>query len=93
MTTSRDLRTNARQHSGPGQPTSLWRNRDYLLFWSGQALSDIGGAISELAYPLLVLSFTHSPAAAGLVAALRALPAAFSASSPACWWIGGTGGK
>lgn len=57
--------------------SSLWRNRDYVLLWSGQALSDIGGAVSELAYPLFVLSLTHAPAAAGFVAALRALPAPF----------------
>src|SRR5215467_12536324 len=66
--------TNEQQLSS-GQPTSLWRNRDYLLLWSGQALSDIGGAVSELAFPLLVLAVTHSPAEAGFVAALRALPA------------------
>jgi len=58
-----------------GHPKSLWRNRDYMLLWSGQALSDIGGAVSELAFPLLVLAVTHSPAQAGFVAALRALPA------------------
>lgn len=56
---------------------SLWRNRDYLLLWSGQALSNIGGAVSELAFPLLVLAVTRSPAQAGFVAALRALPALF----------------
>lgn len=54
---------------------SLWRSRDYLLLWSGQAFSDIGGAVSELAFPLLVLALTHSPAQAGIVGALRALPA------------------
>jgi len=75
VATSHERVANLRQHPA-GQPTSLWRNRDYLLFWSGQSLSDIGGAISELAYPLLVLSISHSPAAAGLVAALRALPGA-----------------
>jgi MFS family permease len=58
-----------------GHPKSLWHNRDYMLLWSGQALSDIGGAVSELAFPLLVLAVTHSPAQAGFVAALRALPA------------------
>jgi hypothetical protein len=47
-----------------------------MLLWSGQALSDIGGAVSELAFPLLVLAFTHSPAQAGFAASLRALPAA-----------------
>jgi MFS family permease len=67
----------ARPHrsSSPAQPPrSLWRNRDYLLLWSGQALSDIGGAVSDLAFPLLVLAVTHSPAQTGLVAALGALP-------------------
>jgi len=46
-----------------------------MLLWSGQALSDIGGAVSELAFPLLVLAVTQSPAQAGFVAALCALPA------------------
>src|SRR5947199_1703630 len=64
-----------RQRIPSDHPKSLWRNRDYKLLWSGQALSDIGGAVSELAFPLLVLTVTHSPAQAGFVAALRALPA------------------
>ena len=75
MSTSQDNVTDERQLLSSGQPKSLWRNRDYLLLWSGQALSDIGGAVSELAFPLLVLAVTHSPAQAGFVAALRALPA------------------
>ncbi len=69
MSTSQDNATNERQLLSSGQPKSLWRNRDYLLLWSGQALSDIGGAVSELAFPLLVLAVTHSPAQAGFVAA------------------------
>jgi len=75
MSTSQDNVTDERQLHSSGQPKSLWRNRDYLLLWRGQALSDIGGAVSELAFPLLVLAVTHSPAQAGFVAALRALPA------------------
>src|SRR5258706_12943667 len=75
MSTSQDNATDERQLLSSGQPQSLWRNRDYLLLCSGQALSDIGGAVSELAFPLLVLAVTHSPAQAGFVAALRALPA------------------
>ncbi len=75
MSTSQDNATDERQLLSSGQPKSLWRNRDYLLLWGGQALSDIGGAVSELAFPLLVLAVTHSPAQAGFVAALRALPA------------------
>jgi MFS family permease len=74
MSTTPDTSTSEPQLLASGPPQSLWRNRDYLLLWGGQALSDIGGAVSELAYPLLVLAVTHSPAQAGLVAALRALP-------------------
>jgi MFS family permease len=53
---------------------SLWRNRDFLLLWSGQAISTVGTQVSQLAFPLLVLFLTHSPVQAGLVGALRALP-------------------
>src|SRR5947209_14202116 len=75
MSTSQANSPDQRQRIPSGHSKSLWRNRDYMLLWSGQALSDIGGAISELAFPLLVLAVTHSPAQAGFVAALRALPA------------------
>src|SRR5215467_2468533 len=76
--------TNEQQLSS-GQPTSLWRNRNYLLLWGGQALSDMGGAVSELAFPLLVLAVTHSPAQAGFVAALRALPATLFSLLAGVW--------
>ena len=75
MLTSQGNSPDQRQRIPSGPSKSLSRNRDYVLLWSGQALSDIGGAISELAFPLLVLAVTHSPAQAGFVAALRALPA------------------
>ncbi|HLX55931.1 MAG TPA: MFS transporter [Ktedonobacteraceae bacterium] len=52
----------------------LWRNRDYVLLWSGQIVSSVGTRVSQLAFPLLVLAITHSPAQAGLIAALRGLP-------------------
>ena len=55
-------------------PTPLWRNRDYMLLWSGQAISSIGSGVSQLAFPLLVLALTGSPAQAGLAGALRGLP-------------------
>jgi MFS family permease len=57
------------------QPTnSLWRNRDFVLLWSGQAVSTLGTRFSGLALPLLVLAVTHSPAQAGLIGALSFLP-------------------
>src|SRR5438067_1967505 len=53
---------------------SLWRNRDFMLLWSGQTVSVLGTNISGLALPLLVLALTHSPAQAGLLTAARQLP-------------------
>ncbi len=55
-------------------PRSLWHNRDYMLLWSGQLVSSVGSQVSQLAFPLLILALTHSPAQAGLAGALRALP-------------------
>lgn len=45
----------------------LWRNRNFVALWVGQGLSDTGGAASALAYPLLILAVTGSPATAGVV--------------------------
>jgi transmembrane secretion effector len=53
----------------------LRRNRDFVLFQSGQLLSSLGGSLTTVAYPLLVLELTHSPAKAGLVSFARFLPA------------------
>lgn len=61
-------------HSAAPQRTPLWRNRDYRLLWSGQIVSSVGTFVSQLAFPLLVLALTHSPAQAGLIGGLRGLP-------------------
>jgi len=55
-------------------PWALWRNGDFLLLWSGQAVSTLGSTISTLALPLLVLALTHSAAQAGFIAAAQAIP-------------------
>jgi MFS family permease len=52
----------------------LRRNRDYRLLWLGQTLSQVGSNASNLAYPLLALALTGSPARAGLVGAANWLP-------------------
>ncbi len=52
----------------------LRRNRDFNLLWGGQVLSDLGARVSGVAFPLLVLAMTGSPAKAGLVAAAGSLP-------------------
>ena len=55
-------------------PAPLWRNRDYVLLWAGQAVSILGTQLSQLAFPLLVLALTGSAAQAGFVAAARSVP-------------------
>jgi hypothetical protein len=52
----------------------LWRNRDFVLLQVGQLLSSVGSQSATLAYPLLVLAVTHSPAQAGLVTFARLTP-------------------
>jgi predicted MFS family arabinose efflux permease len=46
-----------------------------MLFQAGQLLSTAGSSLSTIAYPLLVLALTGSPAQAGLVSFARLLPA------------------
>lgn len=55
-------------------PRPLWRNWDFLLLVSGQAVSSVGSQISLIAFPLLILALTHSPAQAGLMTAMRGIP-------------------
>ena len=45
-----------------------------MLLQIGQLLSNAGTSSTSIAYPLLVLAVTHSPAKAGLVAFARAVP-------------------
>lgn len=52
-------------------PLKLRHNRDFVLLWTGQAMSEFGGAVAGFAYPLLILAVTGSAFAAGLVAAVR----------------------
>jgi len=64
----------------------LHRNRDFVLLQTGLLLSSAGSQMTTIAYPLLVLALTGSPAKAGVVAfvrllgmALFALPAGLAA--------------
>ena len=68
-----------------GQDTAggLWRQRDFLLLWGGQTVSDMGSAVTVLALPLMAVSLLGAStfevgalSAAGTVAYLIvALPA------------------
>ena len=54
--------------------TPLRRNRDFVLFQTGQLLSAVGTSTAFIAYPLLTLAATHSPAKAGVVSFAQFLP-------------------
>ncbi|MGZ5071801.1 MAG: MFS transporter [Usitatibacter sp.] len=56
------------------EPAPLWRNRDYMLLWSGQVASTLGTTASNVVVPLLILGMTGSPEAAGIAGALRFFP-------------------
>src|SRR5947209_18112207 len=62
------------EEAGPQTERPLWRNRDYMLLWTGQLVSTIGSGVSGIAFPLLILALTNSPATAGFAAALFGLP-------------------
>jgi MFS family permease len=62
---------------------SLWQRRDFMLLWSGQTVSEVGSAVTQLALPLLaVITLDASTLEVGLLTActnvaflLVALPA------------------
>jgi MFS family permease len=56
------------------RPAPLRRNRDFMLLWTGQAISLLGSRITSIAIPLLVYSLTRSPADMGVVAFFGTLP-------------------
>lgn len=60
--------------ASPRRSKPLWRNRDFLLLVSGQAVSSVGSQVSLIAFPLLILALTNSPIQTGLITALRGLP-------------------
>src|SRR5436190_108638 len=45
----------------------LRRNRDFVLLWTGQAVSAVGSSVASIVYPLLALAATGSAAQAGAV--------------------------
>ncbi len=64
---------------GRVQRIPLARNRDFMLLWSGEALSLLGSQASNVAFPLLVLALTGSAAKAGIVGLARWVPVAVAA--------------
>jgi MFS family permease len=58
-------------------PTSLARNRSFLLLWAGQFVSQIGDRLAWVAFPWLVYEATGSTLGTGAVFALYTLPYLF----------------
>jgi predicted MFS family arabinose efflux permease len=54
--------------------TPVWRQREYLLLWGAQVVSNLGSYATGIIYPLLVLALTQSPTQVGIVSALRIGP-------------------
>ncbi|RSN44307.1 MFS transporter [Streptomyces sp. WAC 04229] len=52
----------------------LRRNRDFLLLWSGAAMSFLATRVTAVAYPLIVLWHTGSPLAMSVVSTAALLP-------------------
>jgi MFS family permease len=58
-------------NAAPNKPDRLLgKNRDFTLLWSGQSVAALGSTSCLVAYPLLILDVTHSPAQVGLVLAV-----------------------
>ena len=74
MSTQQNMVPDSEKEQDMRDSMPLWRNLDYVLLLSGQAVSSVGSQVSLVAFPLLILALTHSPAEAGLMTALRALP-------------------
>jgi MFS family permease len=54
---------------------SLWRDRQFRIFWSAQAVSEFGDRVTELALPLIAVTLLNaSPGEVGLLTAAVWLP-------------------
>ncbi|HIY95763.1 MAG TPA: MFS transporter [Candidatus Rothia avicola] len=53
--------------------SSLWRNREYRLWFSGDLFLDLGTSIGNFAFPLITLAVTGSPTTAGTVALFQGM--------------------
>jgi MFS family permease len=55
------------------EPPPLRRNLRFQTLWIGMTASTMGVSVADVAYPLIILAMTGSPALAGLFAAVQAV--------------------
>ncbi|SHK59282.1 MFS transporter [Actinacidiphila paucisporea] len=65
---------------------NLWRQRDFVLLWSGQAVSEMGSAVTQLALPLVaVVALKASTFQVGLLTAATTVAFAVIALPAGAW--------
>lgn len=71
---------------GQAARTPLWRNRDFLTFWSGETLSLFGEQVTMLALPLTaVLALGSGPEQLGWLRFLQMIPYLFFGPLAGVW--------
>jgi MFS family permease len=75
------------QRETVSERSTLWRRRDFMLLWSGQTVSEVGSAVTQLALPLLaVITLEASTFEVGLLTACTNL-AFLVVALPAGAWV------
>ena len=74
------------EETAPRRPASLWKHRDFLLYWFSQTVSRSGSRIAEFALPLTaIFLFDASSQELGVVSALAYAPYLFMTLFAGVW--------
>src|SRR5699024_5686498 len=60
--------------TSPKKQFSLWKNKNFMLIWSGSAISGFGMQMYVLAIPLLIYEISQSALAMSTMRAIEFLP-------------------
>jgi MFS family permease len=72
--------------SSPARSTRLWRERNFLLLWGGQSISQLGSQVTIWALPLTAVLVLHaSPLQTGLLMAARIGPYVLAGLLAGAW--------
>lgn len=70
----------------PSPRTSLWRHRDFRLYWTGQATDVLGSSLSSVAIPLVAVITLHATTwQAAVLAAVQKTPPLLFALPAGAW--------